>query len=254
MDKLTDYNGKFSRFNSYDFFAYLISGILLIALVDYVFNRGWLDVELGISNGILLLVGSYAAGHVVATLSFIVFEDWLTNSWIAKPNLLVMGLRKPRSIEKFISRMVGGGGFELETEGNRIIVENIFKKTSGEEVSKENIDRVTKLGRKYMRGDNMTHERISSFQNLSGFCRNVAMVLFITPPLLLGKLIFHFEVEVLLYLLTSVFLLIVFTLRYIKFYYSYRYELLRQIWQNKEKESLKSEPKVVPTNGSTNQE
>ena len=235
---------KWTGFNSYDFFAYLPSGVLLLALLDHVLGLGWWDVRDSwrIPEGLLIIVGAYVAGHVVAALSYFCFEEVLMNHCVMPPNLVVMGLRDPRFIEKIFAKILGRSGFEKETEGNRKLVKKIFKNLNKEEVSEKNIDKVTKLGRKYVQSDDESKSRLLSFQNLSGFCRNMAMTSIIAILLLIWKIIENCESIDILYLVVSIILLLVFALRYIKFQYSHRYELLRQIWQkNLESESDSAE-------------
>ena len=224
---------KWTRFNSYDFFAYLISGILLLALFDYIFPLNWWKIDDGweFSDGVLIFIFAYIAGHIVASFSRFFYEYLLTERFLYPPNVLVMDLEKPRFRERLFSKLVGGSGFKTETEGNRKKVKEACIESGGLELKVKNINQITRLGRKYMRIDNLSQNRVESFENLSGFCRNIAMISSVSMFLFLVKLLCNLELKEFFNFLISVFVWIVFTLRYVKFYYSYRYELLRQIWQ-----------------------
>ncbi|HEY1525427.1 MAG TPA: hypothetical protein VGH51_04245 [Candidatus Angelobacter sp.] len=79
-------------FSVYDFFAYLPSGIVLIAIGDYVMHLGLAGREkVGSLMVIGLLVIAYVLGQVVAHLSSFIFEETLIARLLKKPSLILLG-------------------------------------------------------------------------------------------------------------------------------------------------------------------
>ena len=63
-------------FSVYDFFAYLSSGTVVLATVDYVWGLGVLERrEVGPVLGIVLVILAYVSGHIVAQFSSFLFEQ-----------------------------------------------------------------------------------------------------------------------------------------------------------------------------------
>ncbi len=70
MDKLP--------FTVYDFFAYLSSGSVLVATVDYVFGDKWvLKEHVPPAFALIMLFLSYVCGHAIASVSAPLLEALL---------------------------------------------------------------------------------------------------------------------------------------------------------------------------------
>jgi hypothetical protein len=67
-------------FNVYDFFAYLSSGSVVLATIDFVWKTRLLDQpQISPILGILLIILAYVSGHVVAHFSSFILRRVNTN-------------------------------------------------------------------------------------------------------------------------------------------------------------------------------
>lgn len=84
-------------FSVYDFFAYLSSGVVAVAVVDHVVGWGLLGRDHFTSQETLLLVlVAYVSGHAIAHLSQVVLEEWFVGRLLKRPARTLMGERAPR--------------------------------------------------------------------------------------------------------------------------------------------------------------
>jgi hypothetical protein len=83
-------------FSVYDFFAYLSSGAVLIATMDYVWGLGIIArKEVGPVSGSVLVILAYITGHVIAHFSSFLFEQIVVHKIMKSPAYLLLG-GKPR--------------------------------------------------------------------------------------------------------------------------------------------------------------
>ena len=83
-------------FNVYDFFAYLSSGTVVLATVDYIWGLGILErKEVGMVPGIVFVILAYVTGHIVAQFSSLLFEHTIVKRILQRPLALLLG-GKPR--------------------------------------------------------------------------------------------------------------------------------------------------------------
>lgn len=78
-------------FSVYDFFAYLASGSIVIAAVDYIYAIGLPNKDLGIVDGAILIVCAYVSGQIVAHFSSLTFEQWFIGRCLGKPFSTLLG-------------------------------------------------------------------------------------------------------------------------------------------------------------------
>ena len=84
-------------FSVYDFFAYLSSGIIVLATVDLVHGNAWLlGSNQEIVLGIVGLFAAYVAGHVVGQFSSWLLEYGLVDKLLKRPSVLLMSNCRPR--------------------------------------------------------------------------------------------------------------------------------------------------------------
>ena len=73
-------------FTSYDFWAYLSSGFLLLFAVDYVVGKGLLMRDSwAVVQGVIAFASAYFAGHVVASISSLFLERLLVGKMLGYP-------------------------------------------------------------------------------------------------------------------------------------------------------------------------
>jgi hypothetical protein len=83
-------------FSVYDFFAYLFSGAVVLAAVDYIYGTGIL-LQKSISPvlGAALVIFAYVTGQIVAHISASVLEHFFIKRVLQLPSLLLLNA-KPR--------------------------------------------------------------------------------------------------------------------------------------------------------------
>lgn len=82
-------------FTSYDFWAYLSAGFLLLIAVDSAAGKSLLMRESWtIVQGIVAVSVAYAVGHLVASLSSLVFERGLVGRLLGYPRNVLFGQPK----------------------------------------------------------------------------------------------------------------------------------------------------------------
>jgi len=165
-------------FSIYDFFGYLACGFILLVAVDYGFDVGWVAKgELGIVLSMFWIIVAYITGHIVAHVSGEVIERRIVRRILRSPEETL---------------------FEEAAAGRlRQCLPGFF-----EPLPKETRDRVLlkvrdKLGVELMgralflychpivKREPATLERLNTFLNMYGFCRNMSMALLMTVPVLL---------------------------------------------------------------------
>ena len=84
-------------FDTYDFFGYIASGVLVVAGMDLVL--GFPDVlgrDLKALDLVLLILAVYIAGQLVATPAKAVLEDGIVEKLLGRPNVNLFRERRPR--------------------------------------------------------------------------------------------------------------------------------------------------------------
>lgn len=201
-------------FTVYDFIAYLSSGGVVVATVDYLFGKQWLAAE-KIAPGIvlLLLFMSYISGHVVAHFSSLLLEQGLVARVLGRPSKILMGGKGccsglfpgyfkalPDETQKRIREKAAARNFEGEGEA---LFGHVFGVVTKEEAALK---------------------RIEEFRNLYGFSRNMAFVFLLTAiPLMVGSQ--WDKPSSVWWGITAAFVGIVMLYRYLKFFRQFSYRM-----------------------------
>lgn len=157
-------------FAGYDFFAYLSSGALVLAALDYTYGPRWiLCWDHTMVLGLLALLGAYALGHVIAHLSSLILEELLVDEVLGKPHTLLVKKSKspfrfvfphyfkslpPETCEQIKKRMTERG---FAGEGEALLHHA--------------------LG--VVKGDQATASALARFLDLYGFARNLSVALLV---------------------------------------------------------------------------
>lgn len=206
-------------FTSYDFWAYLSAGFLLLFAIDstadtkLLMRDNWTVVQ-----GIVAVSVAYAVGHLVASLSSFVFERGLVGKALGNPRDVLFD--RPTA-PLWLRGLLGAYFQPLHPETQAAALEKGAKigvKNSGEALF------VAAFA--HARQTSSVMARLDNFLNLYGFCRNAALVAFIDAA------IFYWSYlqpdgpsEHLLWSRLAVLAGIGMTLRYLKFYRLYAHEL-----------------------------
>jgi hypothetical protein len=159
-------------FTVYDFFAYLSSGFVVLIGIAAAFTNSdtWQDSPTAIV-GLLLVVLAYVVGHVVATVSAYLFEAVLVGRILGTPSV---NLFKEAPATKWAG--VFPGYFKaLPPEQRRRVLE----KARGEGIDQPGQGLFFQAWAR-VKERQAVMERLSTFLNVYGFCRNMAMALLVT--------------------------------------------------------------------------
>lgn len=203
-------------FSVYDFFAYLSSGIILLATVDLVYGSAWLlDSNQEIALGVVGLFAAYVAGHVVAQFSSLILENWLVDQLLKRPSVRLMSNSKPGFWFLFPNYFR-----ELPAETKERVQSKLSDRdfaASGEGLF------LHVFGTLKQRAD--VKERIDSFRNLYGFSRNVCMAMLLSGTMVLIGPFDGRDFEARSFGVVMLLLGVVMLYRYLKFFRQYSYEL-----------------------------
>lgn len=206
-------------FTVYDFFGYLSSGAVLVALGD--FGLGYHEVfkeKLPPAMWALLIMLAYVTGHAVAHLSSLMIENFFVVRVLGRPAdvLLAKGARIG------VARRLFSGYFRPLPEETR---QRIHAQASargfvgtGESLFLHALPLVAK--------EEKNQKRLDEFRNLYGFARNMAFTLALSGVGLFVIAIRSKNSSLSPLAICSVLLSIVMLYRYLKFYRQYCYQLL----------------------------
>jgi len=205
-------------FSVYDFFAYLSSGVVLMAAVDQVWGNGVLaQKEINVTLGIVLIITAYITGHVVAHFSSFLFEQVVVHRILRSPAWLLLG-RKPRwkplrwvfpnyhrplsdNTQKRVREQAVARGCNAEDEG-------LFQHAYPIITANESIQ-----------------ARLDTFRNQYGFARNVSFSCFLAAIVIsIGHWCSHRPMQLRWAVFSTIFGITLFY-RYLKFFRQYTYEL-----------------------------
>ncbi|MFW2357243.1 hypothetical protein [Hydrogenophaga sp.] len=164
-------------FTSYDFWAYLSAGFLLLFVADQVAGTGLLARDSWtIVQGVVAVASAYAVGQLVASCSSFFFERLLVGKLLGFPRDVVFG------------RVNAPGWLRACMPG---YFKELPEETRKRAIEKATLEGVTGPGESMFwaaygraRSDAVVMNRLDNFLNLYGFCRNTALVAFLDAALL----------------------------------------------------------------------
>ncbi|WP_145985466.1 hypothetical protein [Marilutibacter maris] len=169
-------------FTSYDFWAYLSAGFLLLFVGDYVigthvFSRtSWTLVQ-----GVVAVSAAYAVGQLVASASAWMFERGLVGLWLGYPRNVLFGNARA---SRWLRRALPGYFHALPDETRRAALARA--RAAGIDDAGEALFWAA-YG--HARSSPVVMGRLDNFLNLYGFCRNTALVAFLDA----GLLVAHYQ-------------------------------------------------------------
>ena len=156
-------------FTSYDFWAYLSSGFLLLFVTDYVASTQFFERESWtVVQGIVAISAAYAIGQLVASASSITFERLLVGKLLGYPSNVLFGSARAWP---WIKLLLPSYFHSLPYQVQRINLEKgaiAGINTHGEELFY--------VAHANAKANPAVMARLDNFLNLYGFCRNIAFV------------------------------------------------------------------------------
>jgi len=175
-------------FSAYDFFGTLAAGFVALATVDFAFDGGWLlESELTPVLGVVWIVLAYTIGHIIAHVSSVFLEH----------GVLRRGLGSPET-HMFAGNRAGGIWPRLFPGNFQPLPEDTQQRVRARAAE----EGVACSGRGFffhchaiVKRDPATRERLGSFLNMYGFCRNMCMAGLLAVPILLIGSVREFNVD-----------------------------------------------------------
>lgn len=171
---------------NYEFYAFVASGMFLVATVDYCFVGGVLvnRTDWTIVQGVFWTVVSYVLGQICAAPSSGLIEFVLVRGFLKSPAAIALGIGKRRWRDYVAGwlfanreyaplanavqdRIKGAVSVKLNKQPENLTAEEVFLVAFP--ASRQNEDSI---------------KRLESFQNSYGFCRNICFVAVIAVAML----------------------------------------------------------------------
>jgi hypothetical protein len=206
-------------FSVYDFFAYLSSGAVVLATVDYVWGLGILEREkIGAALGVALVILAYVTGHIVAQFSAWLLEHTIVKRVLQRPLSLLMGA-KPRWVVFawiFPNFHRSLPAVTQQRVNAQAAARNCV--ATGEGLFLHAYSIVTTSER--------SQARLDDFRNQYGFARNMCFAFAVSTIAILISHSYGAHLVRLRWALLAAFASVALFYRYLKFFHQYSYELL----------------------------
>jgi hypothetical protein len=170
-------------FSAYDFFGYLAAGFLLVCGIEFAFDQHLLlnaSAPLSVPRFVFWVFVAYVAGHLIATLSSFVLEHGLVRRVLKAPeeNLFATTQRRWRWLFPIYFQ-----AFPALTQ-TRVLDKSTAKgfPAAGRALF-HHCHAVVK-------GEKTTAERLSTFLNIYGFCRNISLTCLLVALVLTAGIAF----------------------------------------------------------------
>jgi hypothetical protein len=213
----------------YDFYAYLIAGMLLIGAVDYTLGGGVLvhKTQWSVAEGLFWVAIAYLVGQISAAPSSALLEHLVARKWMHSPADVQLGLQPRNLFERLFAAMFApreyaplAGSIQTKALDRATVETGQMRDTlTGDAVFQTAFHPVRQIGD--------TATRLSVFINLYGFSRNVAFASLISFALLAFEEIGHPARTTELFLVGSAVLFVGMFGRFIKFYAAYSADVIR---------------------------
>jgi hypothetical protein len=164
-------------FTSYDFWAYLSAGFLLLFAVDQAAGTKLLMRDTWtIVQGVIAVSMAYVVGQLVASVSSFVFEKMLVGKVLGYPRMNLFG--KPKAW-RWLRALMPDYFAPLPEQTQKAVLER------GQKVGADGAgEALFWPAHAYGRSTPAVAARMDNFLNLYGFCRNIALVGLIDAALL----------------------------------------------------------------------
>lgn len=216
-------------FTDYDFYAYLTSGALFLAVVDFAMSEAamvtradWTFVQV-----VLAVASAYVIGHIIATFAQLIIESFLVSTVFAKPMQLQLGFQKPNFAERCIGKLVGRYYEPLDDSLQEKIKESARSQIAKTGPSDLSAEAVFQIGYRKSFADTGVRARLDSFLNQYGFCRNISFVALAATVVFTWRAVTTSNEYEWTFVILSFAVALGMFVRFIKFYSSFQAEVIR---------------------------
>jgi hypothetical protein len=215
---------------NYEFYAYVATGVILIAAVDYSFAGAVLSnrTEWTVVETAFWLIVAYLLGQICAAPSSAILEHWLARRVFHAPVEIALGSETMRARELFIARLFANREYSpLSADMRKRIADKAAEKLGRPQGSQLSGEAVFEVAFPAARASADTVARLEQFLSLYGFSRNICFASLIALISLAIRL--HANPDKLTWCLLAGTIVLCLGMygRFIKFYAAYSREVLR---------------------------
>lgn len=216
-------------FTDYDFYAYLTSGVILVAAFDYVFAGGMLTArnDWSLVHGIFWTMIAYLVGHVNSGFSATFLENILLKRIFVPPMEIILRRKSLGRLGKAFSFVFAREYGPFTENTCNIILDAASNHNNCVKKNEIDAESIFHTAFNIARYDEKSQIRLDQFMNLYGFCRNVSFALIVSAIVFIFSICQNSMPVTKWALVTSVILGIGLFGRYVKFYCCYTREVLR---------------------------
>lgn len=161
---------------NYEFYAYLTTGMIVVAAADRAFMGSVLANEASwkVVYAVFWTAIAYLIGHIVAMPSSALLEHWLAKRVLRDPSAIILGLEEKRLRERCFGTVVGAREYEPFPKDFR---SGILTKIAGVlKVSESAVEPEAAFQCAFAQARSITDSatRMDNFLNQYGLCRNVS--------------------------------------------------------------------------------
>jgi hypothetical protein len=169
-------------FSSYDFFGYLANGFLIVCATEYAFlGTSLAERDWKVGHAVFYAVLSYIIGHIVAHISSCLLEHCIVRKKLGSPEKTLFEPQQKTWQSFFFPNFYHP--FPPETQAR---VLEVARKNGYADPGRGLFLHAHTVAKQ----DKATLDRLASFLNLYGFCRNISTGLIISAVILaIGALI-----------------------------------------------------------------
>jgi hypothetical protein len=171
---------------NYDFYAYLTTGMVVLAAYDRGFMSSVLAHEQHwtIVNGVFWAAVAYLIGQIIAMPSAALFEQWLARRVFHSPTEILLGLKTPRLRERAVAIATGAREYDAFPSANRTSIVTKLAKALKVDASALEGEAAFQCAFPHARSVPDSASRLDSFLNQYGMCRNVSFAALVAAILL----------------------------------------------------------------------
>lgn len=214
---------------SYDFYAYLTAGMVVLAAYDHGFMASALahQQQWTIVGGVFWAAVAYLLGQIVAMPSAALLEQVLARRLLRPPTDIILGLHPPRWRETAVAWVSGAREYEPFPAANRTRILEKLAKALNVQASDIEGEAAFQCAFPHARGVTDSATRLDNFLNQYGMCRNVSFAALLAAVILGVSEWNAYDPKTTTLAIGALVLAVGLFLRFVKFYAAYARELFR---------------------------
>lgn len=179
----------FFPYTRYDFIVYVLSGIMVLAIIDHAFMQNWfIGSNLNLANSIRLLVISYIIGIIVDTFSYLVFENYFVSKQLYPPLKLILKIGNQSKREERIIKLMYREKYKEVKKDNIEASRRYFLKRYERDFNEEDLAEFLNCGIELLQENELARNKAERLRLHYEFCRNISLVSILIPPVYIGRI------------------------------------------------------------------